>query len=138
MVGMLINGILKKTIFYNNKLSNLNFIKNEQLNKWIGIGIIKWIVKNTAFKYFNQKLKLTGKIERTDLDFLRKDMTHSEIDHLLGFAFVTVFALVKLYQSEFIFGLIIMFVNALMNLYPSLLQQQNKRRIDKLIKMFDN
>jgi len=30
--------------------------------------------------------------------------------------------------------LTIMVVNILMNLYPSLLQQENKRRIDKLIK----
>ena len=134
MVGMAINALLKKTEFYNNKLSNLNFIKSEKLNKWIGVGIVKWIVKNTPFKYFNQKIKLRNKIEKAELHVFRKEMTSSEIDHLIGFAFVTIFALVKFFKTEFLFGLTIMIVNILMNLYPSLLQQQNKRRIDKLLR----
>ncbi|MBK9320695.1 MAG: hypothetical protein IPM91_19170 [Bacteroidetes bacterium] len=133
MVGMIINGILKRTAFYNNKLTNLNFIKSEKLNKWIGVDLVKWIVKNTPFKYFNQKLKVNSKIEKSDLVKLRQEMTSSEIDHLIGFVFVTIFAMVKFYKSDWLFGLTIMIVNILMNLNPSLLQQQNKRRIDKLI-----
>lgn len=133
MVGMIINGILKRTAFYNNKLTNLNFIKSEKLYKWIGVDLVKWIVKNTPFKYFNQKLKVNSKIEKSDLVKLRQEMTSSEIDHLIGFVFVTIFALVKFYKSDWLFGLTIMIVNILMNLNPSLLQQQNKRRIDKLI-----
>ena len=134
IVGMTLNAIVKRTDAYNNKLSNLNFVKSEKLNGWIGVGFVKWIVKNTPFKYFNQKLKLSNKIEKSDLLILRKEMTSSEIDHLIGFAFVTIFALVKFYKTELVFGLTILIVNVLMNLYPSLLQQQNKRRIDKLIK----
>jgi hypothetical protein len=42
----------------------------------------------------------------------------------------------KFYKTEWLFGLTILIVNKLMNLSPSLLQQQNKRRIDKLIKNF--
>ncbi|MHA8061487.1 hypothetical protein PQG22_09440 [Aquirufa beregesia] len=61
-------------------------------------------------------------------------MTHAEIGHLLGFIFVSIFALVKFYKTEWYFGLTIMGVNIFMNLYPCLLQQQNKRRIDRLIK----
>lgn len=82
IVGMIINFFLIKTDFYNKNLSNLNFIKSEVLNKRIGIGIFKWIVKNTFFKYFNQKLKLQKKIEIAELDNLRKEMTISEISHL--------------------------------------------------------
>ena len=133
IVGMTINAILRKTEFYKNKLSSLNFLKSEKLNKIIGIGLFKWIVKNTFFKFFNQKLKLKKKIEKTDLSKLRKEMTISEIDHLVGFAFVTIFALVKFYNFKFLFGSTIMTFNVLLNLYPSLLQQENKRRIDKLI-----
>jgi hypothetical protein len=134
MVGMAVNVLLKNTPFYNNKLSNLNFIKSEILNKYFGVDMVKWIVKNTPFKYFNQKLKLRNKIEKTDLYELRKEMTSSEIDHLIGFVFIAIFALMKFYKTEWLFGLIIMTVNILMNLHPSLLQQQNKRRIDKVIK----
>lgn len=99
----------------------------------IGLGAFKWIVKNTFFKYFNQKLKLNRKIELTELNELRKEMTFSEINHLIGFAFVTIFAFVKFSNGNYLFALIIMIVNILLNLYPSLLQQENKRRIDKLL-----
>lgn len=61
-------------------------------------------------------------------------MTISEIDHLIGFGFVNIFALVKFYNHNILFGLTVILVNIVMNLYPSLLQQENKRRIDKLLK----
>jgi hypothetical protein len=121
MVGMIINAFLRKTAFYKNKLSNLNFLTSEKLNKIIGIDIFKWIVKNTFFKFLNQKLTIKKKIEKADLYKLREEMTISEIDHLIGFVFVSVFALVKFYHLHFLFGLIIMLFNTLLNLYPSLL-----------------
>lgn len=134
IVGMAVNVLWKNTPFYHNKLSNLNFIESKILNKYLGVDIVKWIVKNTPLKYFNQKLRLRNKIKKTDLHELRKEMTSSEIDHLIGFVFVAIFALMKFYKNEWLFGLTIMIVNILMNLHPSLLQQQNKRRIDTLIK----
>ena len=133
MVGMIISGILSKKKYYKN-LSNLNLIESKILNKRIGLGRFKWIVKNTFFKFFNQKLKLKNKIEMTDLYGLRKEMTFTEISHLIGFGFVTIFAFVKIINGDYLFGLIFMIVNVLLNLYPLLLQQENKRRIDKLIK----
>ena len=135
IVGMIVNVLLRNLEFYK-KISNLNFIKNETVNRRIGLGIFKWVVKNTFFKYFNQKLKLKNKIEITDLNDLRSEMTFSEISHLIGFAFVNIFILMKLINGNFLFALIFMIVNILMNLYPSLLQQENKRRIDLLKKRF--
>ncbi|MGO3707803.1 MAG: hypothetical protein ACTJGA_08185, partial [Mesonia hippocampi] len=81
--------------------------------------------------FFNQKIKLKNK--KTELTEIRKEMTIAEISHLIGFVFVTFFAVYKSITHDFLFGLIIMIANILMNLYPSLLQQENKRRIDKLI-----
>ena len=134
IIGMIIHTILKKTEFYKNHLVNLNFVESENINKYIGVEIVKWIVKNTPFKYFNQFIKIKGRIEREGLIKLREEMTNSEISHLIGFASVLLFAFLVFFKAKFIFGIIIMTVNILMNLYPSLLQQQNKRRIDKLIK----
>jgi hypothetical protein len=133
MVGILLSEVLRKTKYYKN-LSNLNFLENKALNKRIGLGVFKWIVKNTFFKYLNQKLKLKKKVEITELDELRKEMTYAEINHLIGFSFSTIFALIKFINGEYLFGLSIMIVNILLNLYPSLLQQENKRRIDIFIK----
>jgi len=131
IVGMILNSILAKTKYYK-KLSNLNFIESKALNKNIGIGYFKWIVKNTFFKLFNEKIKIENK--RIDLTELRNEMTLSEVSHLIGFVFVTIFAIYKGFSISFVYGLAIMFPNILMNMYPSLLQQENKRRIDKLIR----
>lgn len=54
IVGMIINAILLKTEFYK-KISNLNFITSETINKNIGINYFKWIVKNTFFKFLTKK-----------------------------------------------------------------------------------
>ena len=131
IVGMILNSILLKTEYYK-KLSNLNFVRNKTLNKYIGIEQFKWIVKNTFFKFFNQKIKLKGK--KVKLTDIRKEMTVAEISHLIGFIFVVFFAFYKTFTHNYLFGLIIMIANVFLNLYPSLLQQENKRRIDKLIK----
>lgn len=135
IVGMILNNVLVKSGYYH-KLSNLNFISSEVLNKIIGIKYFKWIVKNSFFKFFNQKIKLNNK--KTDLIEIRKEMTLAEISHLIGFVFVTIFAIYKGVSEGYLFGLTIMIVNILMNLYPSLLQQENKRRIDKLINITKN
>lgn len=131
VVGMILNSILMKTVYYD-KLSNLNFIRSKDLYNKIGLKPFKWIVKNTFFKFFNQKIKLEN--QNDDLNEIRKEMTFSEISHLIGFTFVTIFAFYKIFSVGLIFGLTMMIPNSLMNLYPSLLQQQNKRRIDSLIR----
>ena len=132
MVGMIVNGLLKNTSYYE-QVTDLNFIQSEHLDKMLGLGLFKWIVKNTFFKYFNQKLTLKNKIELSELSELRKEMTYSEISHLIGFAFVTVFAIYKGITIDYVFGLTIMLCNILLNLYPALLQQKNKRRINRLL-----
>lgn len=129
---MIITAILARTPSYKN-LSSLNFIPGARANKVIGIDAFRWIVKNTFFRFFNPKLKIKGRIETAQMLELRKEMTFSEISHFAGFGFVAVFAVVKFINAELLFGFIMMLVNVLMNLYPSLLQQENKRRIDKFV-----
>ena len=133
IVGMIITALIRKTNFYNKELSTLNFVKSEMINKIIGVGIVKWIVKNTFFKFLNQKLKLDKKMNISDIKNIRNEMTKSEIDHLFAFIFVTIFIIVQFFNQKYLLAFIMLCVNILMNLYPSLLQQQHKRRIDKLI-----
>jgi hypothetical protein len=130
MIGIIFNGIFGKTEFYK-KLSNLNFIESKSLKKNIGMGYFKWIVKNTFFKFFNQKIKLENK--NNDFKNIRNEMTLAEISHLVGFIFVALFAIYFSFRVSLTYGLSIMIPNTFLNLYPSLLQQENKRKIDKLI-----
>ena len=131
---MIVNSFIKDQAYYI-KLSNLNFLKNEKYNKVIGLELLTWVVKNTFFKFFNQSLKLDKTAEISALKNLRKEMTIAEISHLIAFIFVLFFAVYKGISQNFVFGLVVVGVNILMNLYPSLLQQKNKRRIDRLIRI---
>ena len=129
--------LIRKTNFYHTTLSNLNFVKNEMTNKIIGVGIVKWIVKNTFFKFLNQKLKFDRKMNISDIKNIRNEMTKSEIDHLFAFIFVFIIVIFEMYNQKYFLALITLLTNITMNLFPSLIQQQNKRRIDKLIFKFD-
>lgn len=137
LVGLIINPVLKKTTFYNNHLSNLNFIESENLNKIIGLEPFKWIVKNTFLKFFNPNINLKKKIKINidDLNYLQSEMTSAENGHLIGLVFVGMFTVVFFLNSRFSLGLTITIVNILMNLYPMLLQQENKRRLSRLKKI---
>ncbi|WP_316796228.1 hypothetical protein [Pedobacter agri] len=138
IIGMIINAFLIKTPFYKEKLTNLNFVKSKKLNNLMGIGVIKWIIKNTFFKFFNPKLKMKSKIDQNELSVLRYEMTLAEVNHLIAFAAVVIFALVMVFKEKYILALVMMIVNMLMNLYPSLLQQENKRRLNKLERILNS
>ncbi|MFY8024912.1 MAG: hypothetical protein ACOVNO_06160, partial [Sediminibacterium sp.] len=90
----------------------------------IGIKYFKWIVKNTIFKYFNQKITISQ--GNANLNQIRNEMTLAEISHLIGFLVVTVFAVFFSFKVSLSYGLSIMLPNIFLNLYPSLLQQENK------------
>jgi hypothetical protein len=133
IVGIIGTVLLRRTDFYTRHLSHLNFLRGAALNRAIGLDLIKWVVIHTPFRFFNPGLKVTKRPDLAQLTQLRAEMTAAEIGHLIGFAFVVVFAVIKTIQVSVLFGLMIMLVNVPMNLYPSLLQQANKRRMDPLI-----
>lgn len=99
---------------------------------------MKWIVKHTFFKFFNQTIKFHRNMKTSDIKNIRNEMTKAEIDHLFAFIFVSISIVVQFYNQKYALVLTLLIVNIVMNLYPALLQQQNKRRIDKLISRFEN
>jgi ABC-type protease/lipase transport system fused ATPase/permease subunit len=133
---MILTTLIRNSKLYQGKLSNLNFVKSETVNRLLGVGVIKWIVKNTFFKFLNPTLKVERKMNLSDLKEIRNAMTKAEIDHLFAFAFVMLFVIYALLTQKYLFALTLMVINTLMNLCPSLLQQQNKRRLDLLMGRF--
>jgi ABC-type protease/lipase transport system fused ATPase/permease subunit len=136
IIGMILTTLIRNSKLYQGKLSNLNFVKSETVNRLLGVGVIKWIVKNTFFKFLNPTLKVERKMNLSDLKEIRNAMTKAEIDHLFAFAFVMLFVIYALLTQKYLFALTLMVINTLMNLCPSLLQQQNKRRLDLLMGRF--
>lgn len=129
--------LIRNTNFYKTRLSNLNFVKSDIINQMLGVGLVKWIVKNTFFKYLNPNLRFDKKSNISQIKTIRDDMIKAEIDHLFAFLFVSIFMFIAINNHKFLSALIILFTNIIMNLNPSLLQQQNKRRIDKLLSKFE-
>lgn len=132
-VGIIINALLSKTDFYQKKLSSLNFIENEKVNYWLGLEPYKWVIMHSFFKYFNPKLSIKKKILVGELGGYRLEMTTAELNHLFAFVFMGILILIKIFHGLYLFAMVMLLVNILMNLYPCLLQQQNKRRIDRYL-----
>lgn len=130
MVGIIGGALLLRTRCFA-ALSRLNFIPGKAFNRALGIAQFKWIVKNSPFRFLNQSIRVAG--SGTDLTVVRHQMTVAEINHLIAFLFVLLAALYQTFHVSLVFGVIMMIPNMLLNGYPSLLQQDNKRRIDQLL-----
>ena len=133
LVGLILNGAIKNKAFYS-KITHLNFIKKESVNRSIGIDGFKWVIKNSFFKYFNQKLKFKTRPSISQLKEIRKEMTYSEISHFVGFIFILVIIVLKLLKGQNAYAFMLFIFNIIFNLYPSSLQQQNKKRMDRILK----
>lgn len=133
VIGIAINELIKKRKFYKN-ISNIELIKSRLVYQIIGISIIKWLVTKTFWRKINPKLILKKKIGLTELRNLSTEMTYAEISHLIGFILVILFSVTSIIYAEIEFGIILMITNVIFNLYPALLQQKNKRKINDIIK----
>jgi len=134
LVGLTINNLIKEKPFYNN-LSNLNFIESDTANRYLGVLFFRKLILNSFWRHFNQTVKITERPDRKKLLALRKEMTYAEISHLIAFVCVVITAIIirpksHLYSDAFISILIF---NIIFHIYPPLLQQYNKRRLDKVI-----
>lgn len=132
-IGLIINNLIKNTSFYS-KLSSFNFIKHEQTHKLIGLNTVNWIIKNSFFKHFNTKIKFSTRPSISQLKTIRKEMTYAEIGHFIAFIFILVIIILKILNGQLTYAVILFGFNIIFNLYPSLLQQQNKKRIDRILK----
>lgn len=130
IVSLILIVPLERSAIYQ-RLQHLNFVPSAAVNRAIGIGAIRWIVRDTPFRFFNPAVRLTG--GRADLVRLRDVMTRAEVSHLIGFVLVAFVAIYMAIIESGWGGVMIMVANTVLNLYPSLLQQANKRRIDRLL-----
>lgn len=133
IVGMIVNKAIVNKPFYAG-LRHLNFIKSEKLNKILGVTLLRYIILHSFWKFLNPGLKLDKAKGREKLLWLRAEMTNAEISHLIGFVLglmVMLASCITHYKTGIILPLFI--ANVLFHLYPALLQQYNKRRVDLLL-----
>lgn len=133
IIGLLINLAIKDKSFYI-YISNFNFITNYKLNRYLGILYFKYLLATTFWKNFNPTLKIKEKPDQTQLRQLRNEMTYAEISHLIAFILVIVLIIISYfiqYHNQII--PILLIANVIFHLYPALVQQYNKRRLDTVI-----
>ena len=133
-VGLLINNAIRHATWYD-KLSHFNFIRSEKVNKYLGLHLMRNIIRKSFWRHFNQTLKITKRPNREQLLALRNEMTCAEIGHFVAFIVVLIvvavfFVLKKSTQTI----TLLLVLNVFLNLYPSLIQQLSKRRLDVVLK----
>lgn len=136
VVGLLINNLIKNRDFYK-RLSNFNFVRGEKANRYLGVLFFRQILVKSFWRHLNPTLKLTERLDREKLQSLRNEMTYAEISHLFAFLLVAALAVASKvchYREQGIPALIV--ANIVFHLYPALVQQYNKRRIDKVRQRF--
>lgn len=130
MVGIIGMSWLARSPWYQ-RLQHLSFVPGSTANRFLGIWLFRRVVRDTPFRFFNPAVKLRE--GRADLRRIRDAMTHAEVSHLIGFAFVVIVAVYMGFAVGWVFAALMMLPNVVLNLYPTLLQQANKRRIDRLL-----
>ncbi|WP_146185904.1 hypothetical protein [Flavobacterium album] len=136
VIGLLINTAIRNMNFYI-RLSNFNFITGEKANRYLGVLYFKHILVTSFWRHFNPVLKLTERPDKQKLQSLRNEMTYAEISHLIAFLLVAVLAVLSKvlhYREQGFFPLLI--ANVAFHLYPALVQQYNKRRLDRILRAY--
>lgn len=132
VIGLLINNMIKHKQFYS-VFANFNFVTSEKINRLLGIHTLKYIIIHSFWGKLNPLLKVKEKNITTMIQ-LRNEMTYAEISHLICFILILLLLPVCYiidFQKQLIVPLII--CNIIFHLYPALLQQYNKRRLDKVL-----
>ncbi|MES2485636.1 MAG: hypothetical protein V4581_06770, partial [Bacteroidota bacterium] len=88
-LGLLINNGIKNASWYE-KLSYFNFIKSEKANKYLGIYLMRNIIRKSFWRHFNAALKITKRPNRQQLLALRNEMTCAEIGHFIAFIIILI------------------------------------------------
>ncbi|WP_255457739.1 hypothetical protein [Flavobacterium sp. MK4S-17] len=131
--GLLLNNALNRKAFYK-KFKNMNFLKSENANRYIGVILMKRIIIHSFWKNLNPALRLNSAEGKGNIIRLYDEMTNAEISHLIGFLLTLIIILIS-YWADFHSGIIVplMVANIIFHLYPALLQQYNKRRIKRFL-----
>ena len=110
---------------------------DEKRTRSIGVLRLGWMIRNSFMGWFNKKLRLKPSAGLEDLQTLKREMNYAEAGHLVAFYFLLIvniwFVFMKL---EWWYILLFFMINLVFNMYLVLLQQYNKRRIQRLIDRF--
>lgn len=103
----------------------------------VGVERFQKILLATPLRMFNSNIKLPKKRDLQLLKDIRKHIATAEVSHWVGFAVMMVLTVYawSTYGSKV--GIAFVVFNTVGNLYPCLLQQYNKKRLNQLIDVME-
>jgi hypothetical protein len=94
------------------------------------------VIRKTILGLFNKNLRLKGKADLETLKTLKIEMGYAEEGHLVAFYFlVLVNILFVFFGLDWRYIVLFFILNIVFNMYLVLLQQFNKRRIDRVLEV---
>lgn len=136
-LGVLGTFIIKLIGFYD-WFENHNYI-GDNLTKRLGVLKFGWLIRNSFMGKFNKKLRFSDGLNQEKMVQLKIDMTFAENNHLIAFILLQIFVVLLAFKGIDMRQIIAYTIlNIIFNLYLVFLQQFNKRRIDKILKMKTN
>ncbi|WP_373397878.1 hypothetical protein [Algoriphagus halophilus] len=131
-LGAIVSQLFERRLKDKSLLTNTLSIDKEIYRK-IGVDFFEFLVTKTIYGKMNRTIRING-ISCSNLLISRHEMIKSEFGHFIGLlsSQLILFIVFDL-RSELIFFFSGTAFNLILNLYPILLQQKNRSRINKII-----
>ncbi len=132
--GMLVNSVLSRMSFIE-RLGERYLFPDAKTYERLGVLGFRKILLNTPLGWFNREIRISEDRSPATLRKIRMHMIHSELAHWAGFAAMLALMFVAWRYRGAKIAVFYLICNVFGNLYPSLLQQYNKRRILRAIEI---
>jgi hypothetical protein len=137
-IGLIVNILLKKRALYLS-LTQFNFITSDKINTIIGVKLFKLFLVKSFWRKLNPTFNIKQAASLDNLIILKGEVINSEIIHITAFitiCLVTIVLKLISLHTEMIYPLWVL--NIITNLYPVFVQQYNKQRLTKAIRVFSH
>ncbi len=132
VVGVCVDPILRRVTDYE-KLSTRYLFSDLAAYERLGVLWYRRFLLVTPVGSFNTSIHFDKNRDLEKLTEIRDHMATAEISHWVGFVVMLIMTVVAWWYRGAFIGLLYLLFNLLGNVYPCLLQQYNKRRLERLI-----
>ena len=132
VVGVMVDPILRRMAPYES-LSRRYLFSDSKTYESLGVLRYRDFLLATPFGSFNRDIHFSTSRDLKTLERIRDHMATAEMSHWVGFIAMLIVNGIAWWYRGPVLGLAYLSMNLLGNIYPCLLQQYNKRRLERLI-----
>lgn len=132
LLGMLGNALLRRLAIYKSFGDRYLFTGAKPYEN-LGVLWYRRFLLATPFKWFNTSIRFSANRSLEKFDVVLGHMIDAEVAHWIGFAGMLVFSIAAFWYRGLEMASAHLILNLLGNLYPCLLQQYNRQRLNRVI-----